>query len=362
MKKLNVFSDRHHNSLYNSLRLLFEDRLGGSLFTQVGLEWYEEKFWNIFDHPATANQYLSLDQRYKPVDGSRQLNQIVGDNPDYYELFDPEYGITQKALTLEQFKNTDIDIIIVSIPSHIEPFTKLRNLYKPNAKLIYQVGNSWDINSMPIPNIMASAKVYIPPKYHSIIYHQEFDTKVFKPDHLYYMSATPKLVMPAKNIYSFVNCFNTQDHFIFDWQLFEEMETLMRDWSFRSFGGQCRDGVVNGSDALSAKMSEARFIWHTKYGGDGYGHVLHNSAAKGRPLIIKEEYYLGKLGGELIKDGETCITIDRLTPQEIMNKIEYFNEPELYRKLCKNTYENFKQKVDFDKEGEAIKIFIDNLM
>ena len=207
---MNILTDYHHNSLLNSLRLLFEERLEAKLFRQVGLQWFANNFWNIYPHPATAQQYLSLDQRYKPVDGSRQLNQLTGQNLEYYELFDPEYNVNQKALTFDQFLHKDIDIIIASVPQHIEPFTKLRNQYKPNAKLIYQVGNTWDIQDMPISNIMASAKVYIPPKYHSIVYHQEFSTEIFK------YSNTPE----SKNIYSFVNCFSTQDHFKKDWELF----------------------------------------------------------------------------------------------------------------------------------------------
>lgn len=356
---INVFSDRHHNSLFNSLRILFEDRLKGNLFTQVGLEWWEKGYWNIYDHPATANQYLSLDPRYKPIDGTRQLNQVVNQNPEYYELYDPEYEKPQKALTFEQFLAMDIDIIIASIPQHIIPFHRLRDRYKPKAKLIYQVGNSWDIQDMPIPNIMASANIHIPEKYHSIIYHQEFDTSVFKFDPIFYQDAY--MAQPPQNIYSFVNCFDVQDHFKKDWELFEAIEKRMPEWGFRSFGGQCRNGTIDGSRALAAKMSEARFIWHTKNGGDGYGHVIHNAAAVGRPLIVKEEYYIGKLGGKLLIDGVACLTIDGLSDEEIINKINHYSEPERYEKLCLGAYRNFTEVVDFDKESEMLKIFVQNL-
>jgi len=342
--------------------MLFEGRLGGQVYRPIGMEWAEKGFWKVYDHPATQAQYLGIGGA--TPDGSPKLNEVkgwVGDGEsskiigrDVYRCNDIESGKTNKAITFQSFLDMPIDIIIASIPQHIIPFYNLRNKYKPNAKLIYQVGNSWDIFDMPIPNIMASAKIFIPQKYHSIVYHQEFDTNIFWP-------LTPNY-QPFPNIYSFVNCFSLpQDHFRFDWQLFQELEQLMPEWVFKSYGGQCRDGAMNGSQALADKMREARFIWHTKNGGDGFGHIIHNAAACGKPLIIKEQYYLGKLGGDSIKDGVTCVTIDGLTSQKIINKINLYNSPENYAKLCKNTYENFKRVVDFDKEAEALKIFLETL-
>ena len=60
--KPKIYSDCHHEHLYESLRILFEDRLGYELYRAIGLEWYHEKFWNVYPHPATAQQYLGLHQ------------------------------------------------------------------------------------------------------------------------------------------------------------------------------------------------------------------------------------------------------------------------------------------------------------
>ncbi len=352
---MNVFSDRHHNSLYNSLRILFEERLGGKLFTQVGLEWADD-YWRIFDHEATRAQYLSLDQRYKPIDGTRPLNQIVSQTPDYYELYDPEYGVPQKALTLEQFKKMDIDIIIASIPQHIIPFYNLRNKYKPNARLIYQIGNSWNIEgNMPILNIMASAKIFIPKKYHSIVYHQEFSTSIFSPR----TPICPPII--DNNIFSFINCFSLQDHFKHDWQLFQELEQLMPDWNFKAYGGQGRDGAMNGAQALADKMREARFIWHKKAGADGYGHIAHNAMAMGKPLIINYMEYSNKLAGEILEPDINCINADGLNAEQLRDKIIYFSEPEKYTNICNNLYKKFKSVVNFGREEQELRKFLDNL-
>ena len=54
----NVFIDKHHEGLFDSLVLLFEKRLGWRLYTQAGIEWYKEGLWNVYPHPSTAEQYL----------------------------------------------------------------------------------------------------------------------------------------------------------------------------------------------------------------------------------------------------------------------------------------------------------------
>ena len=63
-----------------------------------------------------------------------------------------------------------------------------------------------------------------------------------------------------------------------------------------------------------------------------------------------------------MRDGETCLDIEGLDVADIVRKIEFFSEPNHYAELCQNVYKNFKEKVDFDKEAEKIKSFIDNLV
>jgi hypothetical protein len=69
-----IFCDYHHSGLLRSLIMLFEDRFGFDIYRPVSLDWYNEGFWRIWPSVDTANQYLSLDQEYRPVDGTPQLN------------------------------------------------------------------------------------------------------------------------------------------------------------------------------------------------------------------------------------------------------------------------------------------------
>ena len=367
----NVFTDFHHASLLNSLIFLFEKRFGGKVYRPIGLEWAEKGFWHVFDHPFTREQFLGIGaatiappaQMYP--DGTRPLNQIEGisgrigndgKRVDIYQCHDIDSGFTNKAITFDAFMQLPIDIVIASIPKHIEPFKRLCEMHPNHPKLIYQIGNAWSVEAGLAPNVMASAIIHnVPENINFISYHQEFDLDIFKPNPSDY-------VVPGKYIYSFMNCFNIDQLFGMDWQIFERIEREMPDWEFRAYGGQCRDGAMHGSKELADKIREAMFIWHTKYAGDGYGHVIHNSAAVGRPLIVKKGYYMGKMGEKLMIDGETCIVIDGLGIEEIIAKINYFSEPKRYAQMCKNVVDNFKKEVNFDKEFEDLQTFLKKLL
>lgn len=355
---MKVFVDFHHHALLQSLILLFEKRLGGEVYRPIGLEWYEQGFWLVYDHPATAAQYLSKDQLYKPEDGTPPLNQIIEQEKGIYLCHDISGEISNKAIDLEKFKETKFDILIASLPQHIEPFKKLISLYQPQAKLIYQIGNQWNIDQNVVKNVMASANVPIPQGINGIVYHQEFDLDTF-----YYSPPDPT----SKKIYSFINCLNAVDIYKKDWELFLELEKLMPDWEFKSFGGQCRDGAINDNKELADKMREATFIYQVKSEGDGYGHVIHNAAAIGRPLITRYSDYKNKLAEPLIGI-TTSIQVDNGTPQQIANEIErtFNNEmPMIHPRLesmSQAIFNKFHNTVNFDQEEQKIRTFLDNLI
>lgn len=360
MKNPIVLADFHHASLLNSLVMLFEDRLNGMVFRPIGVEWAEQGFWKVYDHPATIQQFLGIGGA--SPDGTAKLNEVVShhgglSNPvNWYNCRDIEGDKTNRAITLQTFYEIPIDIVIASIPAHIEPFKKLCETHGNQPKLIYQIGNQWIPEQGIAPNIMASAKMPPIPGTNFISYHQEFDLEVFK--YIPPVINPEYIEWPGKQINSFINVFQNFP----DYDLFERVQFAMGDWTFKSYGGQCRDGSANGSVDLAEKMAFSRFIWHTKAGGDGYGHIVHNSGAVGRPMIVKKSYYAGSLGGDLMIDGETCIDIDGLSEAQIIEKILFYNEPERYNKMCEAVRANFRAKVDFDAEAEKIKGFLENLI
>lgn len=335
--------------------MLFEGRLGGKVYRPIGTEWANRGFWKVYDHPATIQQFLGIGAA--TPDGTPPLNEvtrILQPHPIYH-CKDIEGDKTNKAIEFATFMALPIDIVIASIPAHIEPFKRLCEMHPNNPKLIYQIGNAWTIEAGTAPNVMASAIINdVPKEVNFISYHQEFDLATF---HLGFEGFSLEDNYPAKNIYSFINVFQNFP----DWDLFKTIEKQLPEWNFKSFGGQCRDGSMDGTQALADKMREARFIWHTKAGGDGYGHVLHNSAAVGRPIITKKSYYEGKLGAKLMIDGETCIDIDNLSIAEIITKINFYNQPDRYYQMCERVAQNFAEKVDFDAEFINLKAFLASL-
>lgn len=368
-----VFTDFHHSSLLYSFILLFEKRFNGVVLRPIGLEWYEQGYWKINNQRDTAEQFLGFQS--VPKDGTVPLNDIdsvtakqTGETyagipgvPSLDEIIyycdDFRNGEKNKAIRLHTFFQIPIDIIIASIPEHIQPFRELCDKHKDHPKLIYQVGNHWNVDpskSQLLDGVMASAEITPPSGIPFVKYHQEFDRVIFSPVVLTPYGESIDWT-PEKNIYSFVNVFEQWPEY---WQHFQMVEQAMPQWTFKAFGGQCRDGNMTGSKELADKMRESRFIWHTKKWGDGYGHILHNAFSVGRPVIIKREDYCGKLGDRLLMDGQTAIFIDGLSLQGIVEKIEYYSQPEEYKKMCEAVERRFLEVVDFDRDQMYIEKFL----
>jgi len=345
---LKVFSDLHHFGLYNSLLLFFEGRLGYEVYRPIGIEWWDQGFWAVYPHPATAAQYLSLDQEYKPKDGSLPLNQIIKAEEGVYLCNDISNKTTNKAITLEKFKEIKFDILLCSIPQHVPIWLKLKELYQPQAKLIFQVGNAWTFdNSFPIKNILASAKVPNVPNFNICEYHQEFDTKLYHPE-------SPQR---SGKIYSFVNCINTIDLYKQDWELFLELEKILTGFEFESYGGQTRGGALAPQAIVAQKTLEADIIYHVKNQGDGYSYGMHTAAACGRVIITRLADYKGKLAESLITP-QTCLIIDGKTAEQIAVELVDIWTNRL-EEMSQNMANKFKEVVNFDSEELKIRKFLD---
>jgi hypothetical protein len=380
---MRVFTDFHHASLLNSLIMLFEGRLGGRVYRPIGKEWFDEGYWKVYDHPATVEQFLGIGGA--TPDGTDPVNSVQervdwggkvlpdgsheNDGETYY-CHDIDSGFTNRAITYKSFmESKKWDYVIASIPQHIEPFRRLCDLHPSHPKLIFQIGNAWNIDANLARNldgVMSSALLPFGLNMNgrngkpllAVTYHQEFDLTVFTPRPL----PAPAIQFVYSNqISSFVNCFSLDQLFAMDWGLFQQVESQMPGWVFKCFGGQCRDGAKHGSAEIADEIRHSMFVWHTKVGGDGYGHIIHNVSACGRPLIVRKSQYQDKMADALLIDGETCINIDGLSIPEIIQKIEHFSQPDIWREMCQKTHENFKRVVNFDAEFKTIQYFLDNL-
>lgn len=333
---MKVFADYHHGGLYHALHILFCERLGWELFRPIGMEWSEGGIWRYSDNPPTQRQYLD------PV--NCQLR------PDgYYYWRDQSEEIDHKCLTFKQFQETDIDIVLATVYQDSETFFDLQKREKPKAKFIRLEGNSgsptdWDF----IPNFIDTTGLYpAPPGVNRIVWRQEF------PDHLFYGQPPPKI----KRIRQYLNCFNETPFY----PIWHRYKALLPEFEWKMHGLNGDDGFITPVSALAESMRNTQFIWHIKQHGEGFGHIIHNAFAVGRPVITVRSFYENKLAYPLLEDGVTCLDLEPYSIEENVRRIRHFSEPEELRKLSENCRIRYFEFVNFYREAEYMKQFLGRL-
>jgi len=347
----NVFCDLHHGDLYYSMHLLFEERLKMNLFRPIGLDWFQKGFWKIAEPygnaPDTIDQYLGIPK--DTWDRNKEPTQRYGQ----VELIDGVYHIPvkvssewyiQKAITFEQFLKMDFDFIIASYGGHDYAYSQLGK-YKPKAIYIRQIGNIGQVPQFA-KNALLAIHTPMPPGINFIIY---------VPEHHKDYSYTPPT--DHKTIKSFLAAPLAEP----DLPLFYEYEKLLSEFTFKMHGILGRDGVISG-DLMPEAIKSSAFVWHVKHTGGG-GFVGRQSLACGRPCIVKKHYgYEHRmLEEDLFEDGVNCIDLDVGTTKENVEKIRYFSEPQRHTEMCRQTAEKFKKDVNFSKEAERIREWLNRL-
>lgn len=341
-----VLADCHHSGLYESLRLLFEVRLGWELYRPIGLDWYSEGYWCVYPHPATAEQFLGVGGA-EPLDMHGQPVSKAGDtawvNKNSVEVGSGLYRVgSQKGITLERAKQEKWDIILSSIPQHYPTYEKFRQEYCPEAKHVFQMGNMWGAPG-GCRNLLDSTSMPAPPGIHRVHYHQEFDLTPFVPG-------------PCANPRSVLNLMHYQQStYQEEWHTLKSLLSA-KGWVFTNHGAGNDDGPCN--DVPEALRNHG-FLWHNKAGGEGYGYNAHQAAAAGRPIICHHGLFRGMQVSHLLEDSVRSIDMDGLSIERVSQRLEeaatHFST---YRKSVRD---KFAQHVNFDREFVAIKQFLDNL-
>lgn len=342
---MNILADRHHSDLFWSLQLLV-NRLGAKLYTPYQMEWHDKGFFRMYGDLRRKDPERFLAKQYLvdtifDYDGSMGISRETYNGcTDYPRL---------NLLTLDQAKNTEIDIIICTLHENEKYFARLKEFY-PNAKFIRQVGNDLDtlIDESIYPNLLSSAtQPYYAFKGHKILYRQEFPLDIFKPE----------LPTHFNNIWSFQNDI---EQFEDTWTFWTDLKHKMRDYNFKSYGVGCEQGKIYSKREYVQKMLEATFIVQSKGPWEGYGHVVFNSMCLGRPMILKGSDYARKMAEPLLIEDETYL---EMTDSDIIEKIRYFSNPDRYIKMSTACKKVFNENVSFDKEfEEKIKPFFANLI
>lgn len=349
---MRVLADLHHHALAESLLMLFEDRFGWEVWFPQGMDWFDRDIWQFekaWHGDAVARQYL-----VGWWDGSS------GDG-DFQRRPDPRHPWrTQKGVSLSAASDMEWDIVLSTLPHNdagLHRFAKERR-----ACFGVQVGNHlqdsrWDLaefilSSSTLPGLgfdaIAQVREYrgVP----CVVYHQEFDTDVFRHE------------WPPANhreVASWVNCFPEGPSYP-DFVRFARAHS--DEFDFRVYGAsgspgpdEFSAGDVSLVTDVAEKMRGARIGWHSKHWSDGFGHTVHNWFAIGRPVVGFQRYYADKLAGLLWQEGVTSFDIEGKSDADLLALLRKLRDDDDYhRDICQNAAMRFRAIVDFDAEADAI--------
>jgi hypothetical protein len=310
-----VLIDYHHADLAESLHLLLTDRYGWDCYIPVGMEWWDAEVWqfgrNTWGDDRLARQFLTRESVERDNAHPERLHNVI---------------------TYPEAVNLDWDYVIASVPDNYLGYHRFAREY--DAKFVIQAGNTnqyiaWELG----PLVLNSSEM--PMHGRGVTYHQEFNLEHFR-----YSPAESQIVG------SFVNCMDRMPC----WPFLDEAMKLMPERTFRIHGIDGPDGNVKPTKDVGTLMRSYGWAWHDKVTGDGFGHVIHNWAAVGRPLIGHASHYDGKMGGPLWEDGVTCIDLDRHSIGELPGLMDSLDNAEMGRAIR----ERFDGLVDYDAEAERI--------
>lgn len=347
---MKVLADYHHADLFESLQILFEDRFGWSLYRPISMEWYDEEYWNFerqFHGDAVAKQYL------QPWG-----DDALGHKDKFWLREDRTHpGRRHKMLTLAQARELKPDIVIASVPQNEGGLARFAK--EVGAHYGVQIGNQWQQTDWDAAEFgLISATIEPPPKPH-VIYRQEFSLKDFAP------SLPPR--EGQFKINSFVQCLPENPRAYEEFVNFAETTPDFKWGIYGAYGTHEPDAYACGNlpntPEVARGIRETDVVWHTKEWSDGYGHVIHNAFASGRPVFGRRAYYEDKLAGPLWVDGVTCVDIGNRLPSQVRDELRRLrDDEEAHLAMCVASATRFREVVNFEAEAEQIKKMFEGVL
>lgn len=346
---MRVLADYHHHDLWESLELLTR-RLGWTLYRPIGMDWFAEGYWNHerkWHGDTIARQYL------EPW-GSDMGPAKMG---EFHLRLDASHGRFIRLVTLEAARARRWDIVISSLAHNHEGFARFAA--EVGATFGLQIGNvrfgpadmaedRWDLAAF---GLVSGFLPVSPPKPH-VVYHQEFSLTDFR--------YQPPPRHDRFRVSSFVQCY-PQDAGAYPYFTAAAGVAPELDWRvYGAYGEAPTDGYAAGNldrcADVAAAMRDSDVGWHAKRWSDGYGHVIHNLFAVGRPVFGFQTYYATQMAGPLWVDGVTSYDIGTRSPAEVARLIrELAADEDRHLRMCEAAAARFREVVDFDAEEQAIR-------
>jgi len=345
---IRVLADRHHGCLWESLELLFTDRFGWDLFCPIGYEWRTSGIWAHEPHrPEVAHQFLDFMSTDR-------------DCGSHWERVDSEHPHrTIKMLTLDQVRQRKVDLIICTLPDN-EP--GMHNLARQmGAKFGVQMGNVVTRSPQELYKcyeradfLLLSTKVPIAPNKPFVEYHQEFSLQDYR------FEFPPR----KREAATWVHLIGNTPVF----RYFDELAKRVPELEWKCYGHKDVNNPywsrsIATCPEVAKSMREATIHIVFKTWGDGYGHVVHNAFAVGRPVIATASYYRDKLAGPLFEDGINSMDVQAHSIDEVVAFIRRLLEDQYYlHQVCLASWESFNRHVNFDKEAEKIRQMLNKIL
>ena len=353
---MRILADFHHSDLWWSHHLIFEKALGHELFRPRGMDWFDHGYYRHATRDV-ASQFLEgslfpLEEVVKYPSCRRKIP--AGTPAGTMASMDTLNGCLDypliRTLTLDEFRDAKIDVIMPTVSENQEPWIRLKRELAPTAKLVREEGNvqGWANLHREYPNVLTSdlttfRKAQAPNK---LLYHQRFDLGIFSWTEPAEFDKITSFMPGFRGTHSLVGFAEQHD--------FGKMQ-------FIDYGHQSRLGFLPTKERYAAEMRKTAFVWHVKPGGDGFGHVLHNSMAMGRPIITMERDYADSLARPLLEDRKTCILIGG-DPAENSEKIASLSDPETIKAMSHEAAVRFRDVVDYDLEADQVDAFLERLV
>ena len=362
---MRVLLDYHHHDLWESMELLCE-RLGWNLYRPIGMEWFDQGYWNHerkWHGDAVARQYL------EPWGSDFYVNDVPVTRTDR------SHGREIRLRTLEQARILKPDIVISSLAHNHEGFARFAS--EVGATFGLQVGNvrfgeqdmaedRWDLAAFGLVSGFMPGPI---PKPH-VVYHQEFSLEDFRyepPFRDYPIDERGLQFVPNFTVASFVQCY-PQDLPAYGYWLDTAPKVPELDWRvYGAYGEAAPDryeaGNLDRCADVGSQMRAADVGWHAKRWSDGYGHVIHNWFAVGRPVFGFEDYYRTQMAGPLWQDGITSFDIGSRSPDEVAGLLRMLRDnPDKHLRMCEAAAARFREIVNFDEEEQAIRRMFEEVL
>ncbi len=337
---MKILHDYHHADLAHSFALTLGDRFGADLYIPYGMAWFDADIWE-FEKPvhgdAVARQYLlGIWRGAEPVDG------IV----DIEDTRHPGHRL--RGITLERARSQSWDIVISSVPHNAAGFRRFAK--DTGAQWGIHVGNQWGDEAWTLTPDFAitSTTSPVPAGIPHVVVHQEFSLTDFRYE-------PPTWFGPIR---SFVNCFPETP----EYHNFLPLARAYPEYGWEVFGAygsapldEFASGDIHGTPTIGDKMRGAGAIWHAKHWSDGFGHVVHNAFAVGRPVFGFARYYVDKLAGPLWVEGVTSYDVEGKSKEHIAGLLRTLrDEPDRYLTMCEASAARFREVVSFDEDADKV--------